>query len=679
MIRNTAPNSVINTAQLRADGTSKGTTTLLLGFLTTLITSSCSIQPSKLTSTNQSQDQSPTNTSEVRQDCSKILMMKDRCEELQKFKELPSTFKAYLNQESSLTRDDLITLYTYKKRGVIDIGHNDLAELSDKDFLKLADAMKKTRTGYSGQETAELLLNMPSKDFEKLTTTDIPIENRIEGLLHHIAKFHFGFTSKDIILTYFLRQEFNVNDKESVKLLVDLSNSVPSNWEPTDIKEALKLILKAEPKLKVSPSNTFKDLRQAVTKFSTQFTDLTFTREPSEIFAAMNIFKPDINGQGLEALCQKAQTVNSFFSKMGAEYSTADIKKFFDNLPSYVDKNIQKDTAKESGEALNKLLKYLERRGFKNENLEQLLQRSAPLLTPGNNGNTILPFSAHAKGLETLIRNFDRKKYNNDEIMAVLKDFPSSRKTLNQNLSLPSNTDSEKHFELLKKILDPYSENRGTGVSLAEHEKLKEITSRFVDKSLPPLEQEVSIAEMNQQLIELLDLGKNGNNVIKEITPYIDISNFLGLQYKSFPDLSKGYLLIIGNFINDLPKKTGPENNQESINLKELLSSYEDTFKNSLKDLTAKQRLSNYIRLINSHPELKPSQMLILAQVQESTIFSDIKASNPVHKQELVIERLKNLSLIETTNRQGLNRSSSKYTITNFPDNLPAIIKQGKP
>ncbi|MFN9937970.1 MAG: hypothetical protein ACK56I_00715, partial [bacterium] len=107
---------------------------------------------------------------------------------------------------------------------------------------------------------------------------------------------------------------------------------------------------------------------------------------------------------------------------------------------------------------------------------------------------------------------------------------------------------------------------------------------------------------------------------------YQDTAKFLGHNYKSFIELENGYSKIKDNFLNQLPRKTGPEKDQEPINLKEVIDSYEIIFKDSLlKDLTGEEKLKTYINLINTHTELTPTQALRLAQIQESSVFSDIQ------------------------------------------------------
>jgi hypothetical protein len=202
---------------------------------------------------------------------------------------------------------------------------------------------------------------------------------------------------------------------------------------------------------------------------------------------------------------------------------------------------------------------------------------------------------------------------------------------------------------------------------------LKKLTLRFTDKNLPPLDKEISSATMNQTLIQNLDLKQAPNGILDEITRYEDIAKFLGHNYKSFEELMDGYSKIKANFLNKLPRETGPKNDQKPINLKEFLNSYEVIFKNSLKDLTAEEKLNIYINLINNHSELNPTQALRLVQIQESSIFSDIQANNPVDKQNKVLALLEKANFITTTNCLGSNTSRC---ITNFNDyDLLALVK----
>jgi hypothetical protein len=370
-----------------------------------------------------------------------------------------------------------------------------------------------------------------------------------------------------------------------------------------------------------------------------------------------------------------AETINAFCTELNPQYSILNIKNTFENLPSYLKiKNIEINTAKKSGQEFNNLLKSLNHLGFKDENLNNLLKESGHLIFPKDDGYSKLSIADYSERLEKLINSFDKKIYTPKQITNIITDFKyDSIEILDKNLELSPNQDPIEKIHLLSKILSPYFKNNDSGISLAEHEELKKLTLRFTDKNLSPLDKEVSSATMNQALIQNLNLKQAPNSILDEITLYEDTAKFLGHNYKSFEELMHGYTKIKANFLNKLPRETGPEKDQEQINLKKLLHSYEIIFKDSLKNSTAEQRLDTYISLINNHTELTPTQALRLAQIQESPVFSDIQANNPVDKQNKVLALLENNYFIKTTNCPG---SNTLRCISKFDDyDLLALVK----
>jgi hypothetical protein len=581
-----------------------------------------------------------------------------------------------LGQNDGLNKDDLITLYQYKDSRVINVGDNYLRELSDGDFLELAKKIKASIKS-TGGDIAEILLFTPEQDFQRLTDTQTPIAGRVTTFIQNNIKiFPTSMNGEDIVSAYSLQRKFNLDQKAFLQHLPDLLKSAPQNWNFTNIKDALNLIAEADSsKFQTIKSLNFKELSTDINNFSKEFTDKRFTQDPSAIFTAMKIMDSSIYGKGLDNLNKVAETINAFCTELNPQYSILNIKNTFENLPSYLKiKNIEINTAKKSGQEFNNLLKSLNHLGFKDENLNNLLKESGHLIFPKDDGYSKLSIADYSERLEKLINSFDKKIYTPKQITNIITDFKyDSIEILDKNLELSPNQDPIEKIHLLSKILSPYFKNNDSGISLAEHEGLKKLTLRFTDKSLPPLDKEISSATMNQTLIQNLDLKQAPNSILDEITLYEDTAKFLGHNYKSFEELMHGYTKIKANFLNKLPRETGPEKDQEQINLKKLLHSYEIIFKDSLKNSTAEQRLDTYISLINNHTELTPTQALRLAQIQESPVFSDIQANNPVDKQNKVLALLENNYFIKTTNCPG---SNTLRCISKFDDyDLLALVK----
>lgn len=581
-----------------------------------------------------------------------------------------------MGQNDGLNKDDLITLYQYKDSRVINVGDNYLRELSDGDFLELAKKIKASIKS-TGGDIAEILLFTPEQDFQRLTDTQTPIAGRVTTFIQNNIKiFPTSMNGEDIVSAYSLQRKFNLDQKAFLQHLPDLLKSAPQNWNFTNIKDALNLIAEADSsKFQTIKSLNFKELSTDINNFSKEFTDKRFTQDPSAIFTAMKIMDSSIYGKGLDNLNKVAETINAFCTELNPQYSILNIKNTFENLPSYLKiKNIEINTAKKSGQEFNNLLKSLNHLGFKDENLNNLLKESGHLIFPKDDGYSKLSIADYSERLEKLINSFDKKIYTPKQITNIITDFKyDSIEILDKNLELSPNQDPIEKIHLLSKILSPYFKNNDSGISLAEHEGLKKLTLRFTDKSLPPLDKEISSATMNQTLIQNLDLKQAPNSILDEITLYEDTAKFLGHNYKSFEELMHGYTKIKANFLNKLPRETGPEKDQEQINLKKLLHSYEIIFKDSLKNSTAEQRLDTYISLINNHTELTPTQALRLAQIQESPVFSDIQANNPVDKQNKVLALLENNYFIKTTNCPG---SNTLRCISKFDDyDLLALVK----
>lgn len=647
-------------------------TSVVFSFLTSLITS-CSLQ---------SPNPSPIAVNlNCQGDQSKLtLIQKNNCEKSQEkdqeFNKLPLLFTSYLGQNDGLNKDDLITLYQYKNPRVINVGDNDLGKLSNGDFLELAKKIKASIKS-TGGDIAEILLFTPEEDFQRLTDTQTPIAGRVTTFIQNNIKiFPTSMNGEDIVSAYSLQRKFNLDQKAFLQHLPDLLKSAPRNWNFTNIKDALNLIAEADSsKFQTIKSLNFKELSTDINNFSKEFTDKRFTQDPNAIFTAMEIISSSIYNKGLNNLNIMAKAINAFCTEVNPKYSILDIKNTFENLPSYLKiKNIEINTAKKSGQEFNNLLESLNHLGFKNENLNSLLKESDHLIFPKDDGYSQLSIADYSKRLEKLIKGFDKKTYTAKQITTVITDFKYySIETLDKNLKLSPNQDPTQKINLLSKILSPYFKNNNSGISLAEHEELKKLTLRFTDKNLSPLDKEVSSATMNQALIQNLNLKQAPNDLLDEITRYKDIAKFLGHNYKSLEELMDGYTKIKNNFLNQLPRETGPKNDQKPINLKEFLNSYEVIFKNSLKDLTAEEKLNIYINLINNHSELNPTQALRLVQIQESSIFSDIQANNPVDKQNKVLALLEKANFITTTNCLGSNTSRC---ITNFNDyDLLALVK----
>ena len=641
---------------------------VILSFLTSLITS-CSLQ---------SPNPSPIAVNlNCQGDQSKLtLIQKNDCEKDQEFNKLPLLFKNHLGQNDGLNKDDLITLYQYKNPRVINVGDNDLGKLSDGDFLELAKKIKASIKS-TGEDIAGILLSTPKEDFQKLTETQTPITERATNFIqNNIQIFPKLMSGEDIVSAYSLQREYNLDQKKFLQHLPDLLQSAPGNWNFTNIKDTISLIAQANPqKVEEIKSFNFQQLSKDINEFSKEFTDKRFTQDPNAIFTAMKIMDSSIYGKGLDNLNKVAKTINAFCTELNPKYSILDIKNTFENLPSYLDiKNIEINTAEKSGQEFNNLLKSLNNLGFKDENLKNLLKESGHLIRPKDDNYSKLSIAGYSERLKKLINSFDKKIYTAEQITTIIADFKyDSIEILDKNLKLSPNQDPIEKIHLLSKILSPYFKNNDSGISLAEHEGLKKLTLRFTDKNLPPLDKEISSATMNQTLIQNLDLKQAPNGILDEITRYEDIAKFLGHNYKSFEELMDGYSKIKANFLNKLPRETGPEKDQEQINLKKLLHSYEIIFKDSLKNSTAEQRLDTYISLINNHTELTPTQALRLAQIQESSIFSDIQANNPVDKQNKVLALLEKANFITTTNCLGSNTSRC---ITNFNDyDLLALVK----
>jgi hypothetical protein len=643
-------------------------TSVILSFLTSLITS-CSLQ-SPNPSTIEANLNCEGNQSKL------TLIQKNDCEKDQEFNKLPLLFRSYLGQNDGLNKDDLITLYQYKDSRVINVGDNYLRELSDGDFLELAKKIKASIKS-TGGDIAEILLFTPEQDFQRLTDTQTPIAGRVTTFIQNNIKiFPTSMNGEDIVSAYSLQRKFNLDQKAFLQHLPDLLKSAPQNWNFTNIKDALNLIAEADSsKFQTIKSLNFKELSTDINNFSKEFTDKRFTQDPSAIFTAMKIMDSSIYGKGLDNLNKVAETINAFCTELNPQYSILNIKNTFENLPSYLKiKNIEINTAKKSGQEFNNLLKSLNHLGFKDENLNNLLKESGHLIFPKDDGYSKLSIADYSERLEKLINSFDKKIYTPKQITNIITDFKyDSIEILDKNLELSPNQDPIEKIHLLSKILSPYFKNNDSGISLAEHEGLKKLTLRFTDKSLPPLDKEISSATMNQTLIQNLDLKQAPNSILDEITLYEDTAKFLGHNYKSFEELMHGYTKIKANFLNKLPRETGPEKDQEQINLKKLLHSYEIIFKDSLKNSTAEQRLDTYISLINNHTELTPTQALRLAQIQESPVFSDIQANNPVDKQNKVLALLENNYFIKTTNCPG---SNTLRCISKFDDyDLLALVK----
>lgn len=662
-IPNKQPEPIRNgQANLRALATS-----VVFSFITTLITS-CSLQ-----SPNPSTIKANLN---CQGDQSKLtLIQKNDCEKDQEFNKLPLLFKNHLGQNDGLNKDDLITLYQYKNPRVINVGDNDLGKLSDGDFLELAKKIKASIKS-TGGDIAEILLFTPEEDFQRLTDTQTPIAGRVTTFIqNNIKNFPTSMNGEDIVSAYSLQRKFNLDQKAFLQHLPDLLKSAPQNWNFTNIKDALNLIAEADSsKFQTIKSLNFKELSTDINNFSKEFTDKRFIDHPSAIFTAMKIMDSSIYSKGLDNLNKVAKSINAFCTQVNPKYSVRDIKNIFENLPSYLKiKNIEINTAKKSGQEFNNLLKSLNHLGFKDENLNNLLKESGHLIFPKDDGYSKLSIADYSERLEKLINSFD-KIYTPKQITNIITDFKyDSIEILDKNLELSPNQDPIEKIHLLSKILSPYFKNNDSEISLAEHEGLKKLTLRFTDKNLPPLDKEISSATMNQTLIQNLDLKQAPNGILDEITRYEDIAKFSGHNYKSFEELMDGYSKIKANFLNKLPRETGPERDQEQINLKKLLHSYEIIFKDSLKNSTAEQRLDTYISLINNHTELTPTQALRLAQIQESPVFSDIPANNPVDKQNKVLALLENNYFIKTTNCLGSNTSRC---IIDFSDyDLLALIK----
>jgi hypothetical protein len=643
-------------------------TSVVFSFLTSLITS-CSLQ-SPNPSTIEANLNCEGNQSKL------TLIQKNDCEKDQEFNKLPLLFRSYLGQNDGLNKDDLITLYQYKDSRVINVGDNYLRELSDGDFLELAKKIKASIKS-TGGDIAEILLFTPEQDFQRLTDTQTPIAGRVTTFIQNNIKiFPTSMNGEDIVSAYSLQRKFNLDQKAFLQHLPDLLKSAPQNWNFTNIKDALNLIAEADSsKFQTIKSLNFKELSTDINNFSKEFTDKRFTQDPSAIFTAMKIMDSSIYGKGLDNLNKVAETINAFCTELNPQYSILNIKNTFENLPSYLKiKNIEINTAKKSGQEFNNLLKSLNHLGFKDENLNNLLKESGHLIFPKDDGYSKLSIADYSERLEKLINSFDKKIYTPKQITNIITDFKyDSIEILDKNLELSPNQDPIEKIHLLSKILSPYFKNNDSGISLAEHEGLKKLTLRFTDKSLPPLDKEISSATMNQTLIQNLDLKQAPNSILDEITLYEDTAKFLGHNYKSFEELMHGYTKIKANFLNKLPRETGPEKDQEQINLKKLLHSYEIIFKDSLKNSTAEQRLDTYISLINNHTELTPTQALRLAQIQESPVFSDIQANNPVDKQNKVLALLENNYFIKTTNCPG---SNTLRCISKFDDyDLLALVK----
>ncbi|MFM7458502.1 MAG: hypothetical protein ACKO3R_07590 [bacterium] len=647
--------------------TKKLASSIFFGFMATLITSCSpqSLNPSpKAANLNCEGDQSKL-----------TLIQKNDCEKDQEFNKLPSFFKNYLTQDSGLNKDDLLSLYQYKNPRVINLGDNNLGELSNEDFLELAKRIKGSVKS-TGEDIAKILLYIPEKDFQKLTDTQTPVAERATNFIqNNIKSFPTSMNGTDIISAYSLQRKYDLDQKKFLQHLPDLLKSMPRNWNFTNIKEALNLISEADSKkFQEIKSFNFQQLSKDINEFSKEFTDKRFIQDPNAIFTAMEILDSNIDDKGLKNLNTIAKLMNAFYTQVNPKYSISDIKNTFENLPSYLEiKNLEINNAKKSGQEFNNLLESLNSLGFKNENINNLFKESTHLVFPNNDGYLQLSTADYTKKLEKLIKGFDKEIYTPEQITTLITDFKyDSIEILDKNLKLNPNQDPIQKISLLSKILSPYFENNGSGIYLTEHEELKKLTVRFTDKNLAPLDKEISSARMNEALIQKLKL-KQAPDILEESTRYKDIAEFLGHNYKSFDELMTGYTTIKDKFLNQLPRKTSPEKDQEPINLKEVIDSYEVIFKDSLKGLTAEQRLNTYINLINNHTELTPTQALRLAQIQESSVFSDIQANSPTDKQNKVLALLEKTNFIRTTNCLGSNTSRC---ITNFNDyDLLALIK----
>jgi hypothetical protein len=416
-------------------------TSLLLGFMATLITS-CSLQSSP----------SSTIIPDCQGDQSKLtLIQKNDCEKDQEFNKLPLFFKNSLNQGNGLNKDDLIALYEYKNPKVIDIEDNGLRELSNEDFLELAKKIKAS-IKTTGEDIAGILLSIPEKDFQKLTETQTPIAERATNFIrNNIQIFPKSMNGEDIVSAYSLQRKYDLDQKKFLQHLPDLLKSAPQNWNFTNIKNALNLIAEADSsKFQEIKSLDFQKLSTDINNFSKEFTDKRFTQDPNAIFTAMKIMDSNIYDKGLQNLNIVAKTINAFCTEVNPKYSILDIKNTFENLPSYLDiKNIKINTAKKSGQEFNELLESLNHLGFKNDNLNSLLKESDHLIFPKNDGYSTLSLADYSERLEKLIKGFDKKIYTTEQITKIITDFKyDSIETLDKNLKLSPNKDPEFRTEV---------------------------------------------------------------------------------------------------------------------------------------------------------------------------------------------------------------------------------------